>query len=395
MKKVFLSLIIASTFFINSCSTLNTEPEKWWMYENPKVRELLNKAQALMNNKEYDTAITVLNEVLKHDKNIMVSYMFLEDIYTIKKDDEKLMFCYHKILEFPDKEYYNTKIAFLYIKQNNFDKAISYFEKYLVKYPDRPYVLSFVADIYLKINNLDKAEEYAKKSIEKSTLTNYFLENYLTLSNVYYQRKDYTTALDYLDKISMGNQDILKSASILRDKINLEIKPKVITPETIVDNDGQRLIWEVPLSEVKDTTVVLTGKQNPEPYDKNIDKIQYLKNVINADSSLGKDKVKLKIIFLDSEEKQVDWSFGTVSGFYKFTKNSDGQTFLQKNLLLKSASQEIDIEFNDINKMVNTEKMQLEIRIKLPNGRQNLLVSILTPLEGKIISDELMSGSGI
>ncbi len=103
---------------------------------------------------------------------------------------------------------YNN-IANIYSDKRNFDKALEYYQKSLSAEPTKEESFSQASTtnniglLYMRQMQIDKAKEWFKRSIvmsEKAGFRSVAAKNYLDISDVYVEEKDYVTALAYLDR---------------------------------------------------------------------------------------------------------------------------------------------------------------------------------------------------
>ncbi len=80
--------------------------------------------------KDYETSLTYFIEVVNLEKGHIPSMLYLEKIYILKKDPEKLIDIYQQLVEFSSnnsglKEYYLTRLAIMYRENEKLEEAIN------------------------------------------------------------------------------------------------------------------------------------------------------------------------------------------------------------------------------------------------------------------------------
>ena len=149
----------------------------------------ISKARELGLEGNFDQAISVINEIIKEDPDIIDAYFTLGN---------------------------------LYFKQRKFEKALEAFFEALDRKPDDAFTVINVANSYIQMSNLEEAEKFILSflpSLPPDSLVN------LVLGNIYNSQKKYDLAIEYYNKClelnpySASAYNALGEIYIIQDKI--------------------------------------------------------------------------------------------------------------------------------------------------------------------------------
>ncbi len=143
-------------------------------------------------------AIDILNETLKHKKNILL-YEILSELYKHQKNLNKAQWALEQALKIQPK---NKKLLYdLIILKDEMGKkeqALRLAQKLLKLAPNNPDVLNYIGYTYADMGiHLDIAEKYIKKALEKKPRAGYIMDS---LGWVYYKQGKYHAAIMWLKK---------------------------------------------------------------------------------------------------------------------------------------------------------------------------------------------------
>lgn len=223
--------------------------------QDDKIKELLEKAEALYNEGKYKEAIEVLlevNELKQKDYNIL---RLLGDSYYMNNQDREAIKYYSEALKLkPEDTYILKMLGKACLTESRFKEAIDYLyraikldeslklellgdlgeaycldgdtekgidcfvEKIELKRDNLSYLIVF-ADAYDSIGKFEKAEETILKVMKLSPNNNYRFYNYL--GHLSYKNKKYEKAKDYFSEAIKLNPDDSDSKNMLEKIENL------------------------------------------------------------------------------------------------------------------------------------------------------------------------------
>lgn len=129
----------------------------------------IDKATQLFNEKNYDEAISVLEQFLAQNPTAYQSYVLIGDCYREKGDFEKAIESYNKTIEEAKKDEKMGKeitakglaaIGDLYLRKGDFDKAQGFFKQSIDTYPENEALAYNVGEIYFSNQKLDESIQY-------------------------------------------------------------------------------------------------------------------------------------------------------------------------------------------------------------------------------------------
>ena len=148
---------------------------------------------------EYKTSIEWYRKALVIDSCYGLAFMNLGDVYEKMELYTECIEAYLAAMKCNTKyEYLTYTIGNLYTNQlKNYDKAVEYYNLYLIYAPDRYLGYQGLAYVYLRQGKNKKAEDYFMKAIEKEPGESW---NYYNLACFYSLTKETSKALEYLEK---------------------------------------------------------------------------------------------------------------------------------------------------------------------------------------------------
>lgn len=165
---------------------------------NNDFNTVYNEAYILYQNRDYQQALVLCNNLIQADANNYLVWNLLGQIFFQQLDYETAIQCLKKSIEIkPDfiESYYWLGNVFFSLELYN--ESISVLEEAL--YIDNSHSVLYynISAAYLQLKKYDQSENYAKKTIEIDPKNE---EGYICLSKIYRQRKDQKKALEYLLK---------------------------------------------------------------------------------------------------------------------------------------------------------------------------------------------------
>ena len=172
-------------------------------------------------DKYLNMAVSFLNEAMTLNLSLDNVYHQLSECYFYLKD-------YDKSLEFAKKSIaidknnlmaYN-RIFNIYNALENNQKAVEAYEEYLGNNPDSIYIQYLVAEFYYKkLNDTKKAEDAFKKVIEISkriSVEDFYRENaYYSLGYLSFKDKEFDSSIEYFKKVRDINVNNINAAYML------------------------------------------------------------------------------------------------------------------------------------------------------------------------------------
>ncbi len=225
--------------------------------QDDKIKELLEKAEALYNEGKYKEAIKVLlevNELKQKDYNIL---RLLGDSYYMNNQDREAIKYYSEALKLkPEDTYILKMLGKACLTESRFKEAIDYLsraikldeslkleilgdlgeaycldgdtekgidcfvEKIELKRDNLSYLIVF-ADAYDSIGKFEKAEETILRAIKISPNNSYIHLFYNYLGHLSYKNKKYEKTKDYFSEAIKLNPDDSDSKNMLEKIENL------------------------------------------------------------------------------------------------------------------------------------------------------------------------------
>lgn len=141
-----------------------------------KFAIILNVLQLYIDKKEYSTAITILEGMLKGAPENSDIHHITGIAFYGKKDNDKAMMHFKKVK--PDSRFYQDAIvhvSYLYQEKGDIKKAINHLKEAINKTPDDPELFYYLSTFYEDIQKFKDAETALKKAIEISPNEEKFL----------------------------------------------------------------------------------------------------------------------------------------------------------------------------------------------------------------------------
>lgn len=129
----------------------------------------IDKATQLFNEKDYDGALTILEQFLAQNPTAYQAYILVGDCHREKGDFEKAIESYNKAIEEAKKDEKMGQeitakglaaIGDCYMRMRDFDKAQSFFRQSIDTYPENETLAYNVGEIFFSNQKLDEAIQY-------------------------------------------------------------------------------------------------------------------------------------------------------------------------------------------------------------------------------------------
>jgi Tfp pilus assembly protein PilF len=129
----------------------------------------IDRANQLFNEKNYDEALTILQQLLEKNPNTYQIHILIGDCYREKGDFDKAIESYDKAIEEAKKdEKMGTEIIAkalagignCHFKKGDFETAQSFFKQSIDTYPENEALAYNVGEIYFSSQKLDEAIQY-------------------------------------------------------------------------------------------------------------------------------------------------------------------------------------------------------------------------------------------
>lgn len=188
-------------------------------WKNEKVEELIKKASEMIDQKQYSSSITLLEESLKNNENNVELLYLLGTAYRKSLMFEEAINVFNKLLSIDP----NNKKALLGLADSwrglkNWEKALEVWNKYIQLEPKDSLVITRMGDAYRKLKNYQKAEECYIKAIELNSKNKFAL---MGIGDMFYKLEEFDKALIYWEKL-------------------IEIRPNTLNVLTMIGNIYRR-----------------------------------------------------------------------------------------------------------------------------------------------------------
>jgi len=169
---------------------------------NPKdkigVFNQISKARELGLEGDFDQAVSMMNEIIKEDPDIIDAYFTLGNLYFKERKFEKALEAFFEALDRkPDDAFTVINIANSYIQLRNFEEAEKFILSFLPSLPPDSQVNLVLGNIYNSQKKYDQAIEYYNKCLE---LNPYSASAYNALGGVYIVQDKIAEAERHLQK---------------------------------------------------------------------------------------------------------------------------------------------------------------------------------------------------
>jgi len=163
-----------------------------------KERLYIQAAYARYVETNFELHFEILREMAeKYPKEKLVHYML--GVYHLIRDTDKAIQEFNKALGLdPNYGYALNQIGYAYLWIENYERALEYFQKYAAAYPEEANPRNSIAEIYFLMGRFDEAITKYKETIE---VKRDFYQAYYNLQYVYALKEDYSTAMEWIDKI--------------------------------------------------------------------------------------------------------------------------------------------------------------------------------------------------
>ena len=160
----------------------------------------LEEANLLFAEKNYDGAISLLEQFLEQNPSAYKTHLSIGDCYREKGEFDKAIEEYNKALEqaLADEEMGKRTVAIAlaslgetFLRKEDFEKAQDYFKQSIEMYPDNEILAYNVGEIYFSNQKIDEAIHYFELSIE---IKPDWPASYLKLGYAYLNKGDHEKA---------------------------------------------------------------------------------------------------------------------------------------------------------------------------------------------------------
>jgi len=180
--------------------------------------------------RKHDTVKKYIDEGLKFYANNKELISLKAQNYYWQENYKKAIIWFEKLIELGESSLFiHEKLSLNYLKMYNYDKAIEHGLLALKFDPKNAANLYILGQLYTKVEDFTNAENYIKQSLELSDISLY--REYLTLSNVLNRQKKYKESLKILQKAIKENPKelyphflILNTKSAYYEDIDEKIK---------------------------------------------------------------------------------------------------------------------------------------------------------------------------
>lgn len=166
----------------------------------------IDRANQLFNEKNYDEALTLLQQFLEKNPNAYQIFILVGDCYREKGDLDKAIESYNRAIEEAKKDEKMGKeitakalagIGNCHFKKGDFETAQSFFRQSIDTYPDNETLAYNVGEIYFSSQKLDEAIHYFTVATQ---IKPGWPPPYYKLGLVNLNKADYEKAREYLKK---------------------------------------------------------------------------------------------------------------------------------------------------------------------------------------------------
>lgn len=168
-------------------------------WKNEKVEEIIKKASDLIEQKQYSSAISLLEENMKGNENNVEFLYLLGTAYRKSLMFEEAIKIFEKLLSIdPQNKKGLLGLADSWRGLKNWEKALEIWKKYIELEPKDSLVITRMGDAYRKLKNFQKAEECYLKAIELNNKNKFAL---MGMGDMFYKLEDYDKALIYWERL--------------------------------------------------------------------------------------------------------------------------------------------------------------------------------------------------
>ncbi len=159
---------------------------------------VLGEANALFEEGKYDEALVIYEQTLADDPTLYQVNLLIGNVHFMTKDFEKSRAAFETVLEYePMHTGALVTIGNILVEEQNFDEAITYFEKAIDQTEDE--IIPFnVAEIYFNRGNAAKAIEFYQVAVERKPD---WADGHLKLAYAYLNTGDMEQAAAAFEKV--------------------------------------------------------------------------------------------------------------------------------------------------------------------------------------------------
>jgi len=183
-----------------------------------------NQEKVYINLAEIYNIANLQEEKIKLIKNIISKYKSKEalilQLQTTEDKKEKIKIL-EKLLESETEPYYMEQLGYLYLDENEKDKAIKIFQKVIEIIPTKHYILFLLASLYLEEKNYNLAKKYIDLALKLN-----IDPQYLELAGDIYYHIDPEKSIQYYEESISLYQDIQSKAKVRRKIVDIKSSKK-------------------------------------------------------------------------------------------------------------------------------------------------------------------------
>lgn len=186
----------------------------------------IDRANQLFNEKNYDEALTLLQQFLEKNPNAYQIHVLVGDCYREKGDLDKAIESYNRAIEEAKKDEKMGKeitakalagIGNCHLKKEDFETAQSFFKQSIDTYPENEALAYNVGEIYFSSQKLDEAIQYFTIATQ---IKPDWPPPYYKLGLVNLNKADYEKAREHLKKfleLEPGSELAVQAKNILNE----------------------------------------------------------------------------------------------------------------------------------------------------------------------------------
>lgn len=191
------------------------------LIKNTYKKELINKAELEIENKELDNAIESCKRAIELDNKFVDAYYYMGISFNNKKSYEAAIENFKKAVNL-DKNHVNSwnYMGLAYEAKNDFDTALKFLSKTIEI--DQGFSEGWynIGNVYKQIKNFDKAIESYTKATE---LNPDLARAWFFMGCAYFDKKDYNNAIQYVEKSIKIDPNLTENVSSLLKNVKTSI----------------------------------------------------------------------------------------------------------------------------------------------------------------------------
>ncbi len=168
----------------------------------------LAESRRLMQEKDYDRAIGILEVIIKENPQIVDGILQLGNAYNENNMPQKALACFYRVLEQkPDYQAAMINVINSLIRLGELDKAIEEIQRFFKTFPRDHALYNELGTIYFLKKDYEKSQAALNKSLEIEKINPSACNR---LGEIYVIKKDYQTAETFLNKAKAINPTLQK-----------------------------------------------------------------------------------------------------------------------------------------------------------------------------------------